>query len=49
MSEKFKAKVIADGRITIPLVLRELMNIDTGDFVEVQLLQKVQVPVKEAS
>jgi len=46
MSKKFKARVIADGRITLPLTLRELLGIDTGNIVEVQLLRKVQIPSK---
>jgi len=46
MSEKFKAKVLADGRITLPSVLRRIQGIKTGDIVEVQLLRKIRIPVK---
>ena len=45
--ETFKARVISRGRITIPDTLRELLGIEEGDFVEVQL-KKVDNP-KEAS
>lgn len=40
--EKFKAQVISGGRITIPDVVRELLNIEDGDFVEVQVNGKVE-------
>jgi len=49
MSEKFKAQVIADGRITISLTLRKLMSIESGDFVELQLLRKIVVVEKEVA
>ena len=48
MSESFIAQVIADGRVTIPLPLRKLLNIKDGDFVKVQLEGKTE-PVKEGS
>jgi hypothetical protein len=48
MSEKFKTKVLADGRITIPLLLRRIQGIKTGDIAEPQLLQKITVPVEGA-
>jgi len=37
MPERFKAEVISLGRITIPKIIRDLLNIDDGDFVEVQI------------
>lgn len=48
MVEVFKAQVIADGRVTIPLTVRRLMGICEGDFVEVQVLRKISVATSEA-
>jgi AbrB family looped-hinge helix DNA binding protein len=33
--EKFVAQIIADGRITIPDKIRELLNLKEGDLVRV--------------
>ena len=37
----FISKVIADGRVTIPKDLREKEGINEGDFVEVQVIRKI--------
>lgn len=51
--QSFISKVIADGRLTIPKDLREKEGIREGDFLEVQVLRKIQPtnnpPKKEAS
>lgn len=39
--EPFISRVIADGRVTIPKDLREKENICEGDFVEVQVIRKI--------
>ena len=39
----FISRVIADGRVTIPKNLRETHEINEGDFVEVQILRKVNL------
>ena len=41
--KSFISKVIADGRVTIPKKHREKLDIADGDFVEVQLIQKIQI------
>lgn len=48
MAEKFKAKVLNSGRVTIPFLIREMHGIETDDIVELQFVQKVTVSVKEA-
>jgi AbrB family looped-hinge helix DNA binding protein len=45
--EAFISRVIADGRVTIPKELREKEGICEGDFVEVQLIRKINMS-KEA-
>jgi len=40
--KSFISKVIADGRLTIPKDLREKEHISEGDFLEVQLIRKIQ-------
>jgi AbrB family looped-hinge helix DNA binding protein len=39
--DSFISRVIADGRITIPKNIRQKKNIKEGDFVEVQLIRKI--------
>jgi AbrB family looped-hinge helix DNA binding protein len=39
--QSFISKVIADGRVTIPKEMREKKGINEGDFVEVQLIRKI--------
>lgn len=34
-------KVIADGRVTLPKELREQADIKEGDFIEIQVLRKI--------
>lgn len=48
MPKNDKVKVLADGRITIPLLPRRIQGIKTGDIVAPQLLQKITVPVEGA-
>lgn len=40
-TKPFISKVIADGRVTIPKDIREEQHIEEGDFVEVQLIRKI--------
>ena len=42
MAETFVARVIADGRVTIPEYLRELFRVKEGDLVRVTLIEKVE-------
>ena len=37
MVHKFVGKIIADGRVTIPDKIRELLRLKEGDFVEVEV------------
>jgi AbrB family looped-hinge helix DNA binding protein len=55
MSEKFKAQIIADGRITLPKEIREKYNLHVGDrmwfigdIIPVKVIeQEVAFPIKE--
>jgi AbrB family looped-hinge helix DNA binding protein len=38
--EKFIAQVIANGRITIPDTIRELLAIKEGDYVELKVRKR---------
>jgi len=42
-AESFISKVIADGRVTIPSKIREEHGIIEGDFVEVQVIRKINM------
>jgi len=44
----FISRVIADGRITLPKDLREEQRIQEGDFVEVQVIRKIESNPTEA-
>ena len=46
--EPFISRVIGDGRITIPKKLREKQGISEGDFVEVQVIRKIDTHNEEA-
>ena len=48
-TQSFISRVIADGRVTIPKNLREEHGIAEGDFVEVQLIRKVNTKNKETA
>jgi len=37
MAERFAARVIADGRITIPAHVREELGVEEGDYVTGEL------------
>jgi len=39
---KFTTKVIANYRITIPAKIRKKYNIEIGDFVQVDLIKKLE-------
>ena len=39
MSKQFYAKVRSSGRITIPYELREVLKIDEGDLVKVEIIE----------
>ena len=45
--ETFIVKVIQEGRVTIPKKMRDKANISTGDFVEIQVVRKINA-TKEA-
>jgi AbrB family looped-hinge helix DNA binding protein len=49
MSNRFTAKIIADGRVTIPDTLRELLSLNEGDFVEIEVtkIKKTEEVVAE--
>lgn len=40
-NKPFISRVIADGRVTIPRKMRKKLGIVEGDFVEVQILRKI--------
>jgi len=42
MTNNFVARIISDGRITIPDTLRELFDIKDGDLVELEIKRKVK-------
>lgn len=44
--DPFISRVIGDGRITIPKKLREKQGINEGDFVEVQVIRKIDTANK---
>jgi AbrB family looped-hinge helix DNA binding protein len=35
----FLAKVLQDGRVTIPVELRELLDIEEGDIVKIEIIE----------
>jgi len=39
--KSFISKVIADGRVTIPKKLREKQGIEEGDFLELEVIRKI--------
>ena len=43
MSEVFVAEIISDGRLTIPLPVRELLGLKAGDLVKVKIISKAGV------
>ena len=45
MANRFVARIISGGRITIPETLRDVLGVKDGDLVEVELKGKI----KEAS
>lgn len=47
-TKSFISRVIADGRVTIPKEQREKHEIGEGDFVEVQLIRKINTKNKGA-
>lgn len=46
--ETFIVKVIQEGRVTIPKKTRDKHNINTGDFVEMEVIRRIN-PTKEAN
>lgn len=42
VEEVFVAKVIADGKVTIPLRVRDLLGIRDGDYVRVSLVEVIK-------
>jgi AbrB family looped-hinge helix DNA binding protein len=45
----FTAKIISLGRITIPEAIRELLELDDGDYVQVEITSAVKKKIKEES
>lgn len=45
-TQSFISRVIADGRVTLPKTLRKEHEIHEGDFVEVQLIRKINTENK---
>jgi len=41
--ERFVARVMRDGKVTIPKRLRELLGVEDGDYVRLGLLEVVEV------
>ena len=41
MANKFVARIISGGRITVPETLRQVFDIEDGDLVEMELKRKV--------
>ena len=42
MGERFIARVVSTFKITIPAEIRELRNVEVGDFVELELLRVIK-------
>jgi len=40
--EQFVAKVFARGKVTIPLLVREVLNIEDGDYVRVCIAKVIK-------
>ena len=38
----FIAQIVKEGRITIPRVARKLLRLKEGDFIRVQIIEKVK-------
>jgi AbrB family looped-hinge helix DNA binding protein len=38
--EKFVAQIIANGRVTIPDTVRELLTLKEGDYVEIRVRKR---------
>ena len=41
--ERFVARVMRDGKVTIPKRLRELLSVEEGDYVRLGLLEVIEV------
>jgi AbrB family looped-hinge helix DNA binding protein len=44
--EQFVAKVFARGKVTIPLSVREVLNIEDGDYVRVSVTEVIRRSVR---
>lgn len=42
MTEKFVVQIVEGGRITIPKPVRDVMHLKQGDYVRVEVLEKVK-------
>jgi len=42
VAEQFVAKVYARGKVTIPLPVREVLNIEDGDYVRVSIMEVIR-------
>lgn len=44
--ETFKAEIFNKGRITIPITIRKLLDLNEGDIIEVTI-QKIVTPIEQ--
>lgn len=44
--ERFVARVLQDGKVTIPKRLRELLGVKDGDYVRLDLVEVIEVKQK---
>jgi AbrB family looped-hinge helix DNA binding protein len=44
--ERFVARVLQGGKVTIPKRLRELLNVEEGDYVRLDLVEVIEVKQK---
>lgn len=44
--ERFVARVLQDGKVTIPKRLRELLGVEEGDYVRLDLVEVIEVKQK---
>jgi bifunctional DNA-binding transcriptional regulator/antitoxin component of YhaV-PrlF toxin-antitoxin module len=42
VGEVFMARVVAGGKVTIPLLVREVLKIEEGDYVRVSISQVIK-------
>jgi len=47
VEEVFMARVVADGRVTVPKHIREFLGIEVGDYVRVAVTQVIKTKKKK--